>query len=394
MKLYNIFAIMLSAAAVCGTLTACSDDEPQVTPENPSVENTVLRPTSLAFSWHSIPGTNQYGYELTDPDGETVDNGVIKTTHIEFTGLQPATTYTLTVWAFNPVPGNTPSGKTVMELTTGQQIMLAAPGSLAVSYNSATGSFDATFNAVDNATFYHYELTGAEERSGDWTETGASFSNLATGDYALSVWADNDDPDYARSAPATVRFSVERVQLDQVTGLTISQDLEYSPETYIDFNKVANADRYLYTITGAEEKSGEFLYTQNNILLVPGDYTIELVAASNDPLFSNSPAVTQDFTVSQCELLPPAQSSISHTYSNGALTARWDAAPNATGYYFFLADANWNYIVDWDTQTTGTKYTYRGTLAPGTYCIGVSCITDSPYYTPDSDWSYYYFTIE
>lgn len=395
MKKINIFALLLSGAVLCGSLTACNDDEPQGTPEDPTVEVTKQRPTSLAFSWHAIEGINQYGYELTNPEGDIVDTGVLQGTSIEFNDLQPSTTYTLTVWAYTPVPGNTPSGKTVIEQTTGSQIILGAPQNLTASLNSATGNIDVTFSEVTDATYYHYELAGATQLSGDWTETSASFSNLATGEYALSVWADNEDPDYARSAAAIVRFSVDRIQLAAVTGLTISQDLDYSAETYIDFNAVANADKYLYTITGTEDKSGEFTEVMNNILLLPGNYSISLVAASNDPLYANSPAVTQDFTVSAIPLAQPDASTFSFTYTNGTLTIKWAAVKGATSYGYVLYDPDFNELVPYDdnVSTNTNSLTYTGQLTAGNYCLAICSYSTDPYTESDTDWTYYYFDI-
>lgn len=100
MKKIRIFAMLLSLACATG-FVACDDDEDvKQALQTPSVSDTFSDYQSLDFKWDAVDNTIQYGYKLYSSDDMVVEAGVTKGTEIRFTGLQPASTYKLLVWAF------------------------------------------------------------------------------------------------------------------------------------------------------------------------------------------------------------------------------------------------------------------------------------------------------
>lgn len=395
MKLRNIFNCLMAAAVICGPLTSCSDDDPQGVPENPDVEVSKLTARQIVFSWHDIEGVNQYGYELAGPDGKAIDKGVTDQTSVSYTDLEPATTYTLTVWSYYPIPGNTPSGKFTLTATTGELVQLRTPSELSVYKDTNTGALTASFAAVPGATYYHYEITGPVYASGDWTETVNIMPVLTRGDYTISVWADSDDPESCRSEAATATFTVTKAQLEQVTGLNIWQALDYYPHTYIDFNAVTGADQYLYNVTGTENVSGTFTGVENSLLLLPGNYTIELTAVASDGSYDNSLPLTESFTVSPANLKNPSAESLQWSYTGGTLSITWDAVDKVEIYWIYVFDYNTNsYVVESSSSTN--SFSQQVDLPAGNYEIWIQTQQDSdPYYSQYApDWLTYGFTIQ
>ena len=187
MKKIRIFAMLLSLACATG-FVACDDDEDvKQALQTPSVSDTFSDYQSLDFKWDAVDNTIQYGYKLYSSDDMVVEAGVTKGTEIRFTGLQPASTYKLLVWAFAGLDTDySTSPAAELTATTAALKTLSTPTNVAVANNTAT------WDAVENADSYSYTITTAEGgivNSGTVTTTSVRISGLEEGDYTFSVKA-------------------------------------------------------------------------------------------------------------------------------------------------------------------------------------------------------------
>lgn len=389
MKLSYLLPIALSAmmgAAIAG----CSSNNPEPVeidfPENAGLGVTGQSPNSLDFSWQSIDGVNQYGYELYHANGTKVAADVTQNTHVSFTDLEQNTVYTLKVYAYAPIPGNQ-SAIYTLEAKTGAQIPLATPANLQATIET-NGDVTISFGAVEHADYYQYELTSTlVSQSGEWTATTNTLSGLATDSYTLTVTAHSYDTDYCMSGAATIQFNLQQMMLDAPANLTISQDLSYSAETYIDFDAVPNADYYRYTVTGSETLSGEFYSNQNNLLILPGECTISVTAVSNNALFMESTPSTATYTVQKGEVGIPTINSVT-VNSDGVITV--NLTPGSHNEYWYA------YVYSYNTDETCEGYlnddmtftitNYDG----GMYSIYITpWCSDSTYYGDSAGWGGY-----
>lgn len=206
------FLLLIGVAAM---MAACNDDDIYVfdspVVDDPSLSGGIDANTvsALTFSWQAVEGVNQYGYELTDPDGKVQREGVTSETTIIFTKLSSSTTYTLTVEAYGANGVNT--RRFSMTGTTGDIISLSAPTGFTQSQEK--GKITITWNEVANADHYFYTVTDAagESIAEDTTDDNTiSLSGLAIGDYTLTVYATSDDETYSQSGTASYLFSRNR----------------------------------------------------------------------------------------------------------------------------------------------------------------------------------------
>lgn len=220
MKLYKSMVLAISLALGAG-LTACDDDVVRQELSQPSVSETAGNYQSLDFEWNAVANTSQYGYKLFAPDGSVVEAGVTPKTKASFDGLQPATTYTLRVWAFAGLDTDY-STSPVAEITatTAALVKLATPANLTVT-DDASGPV-ATWDAVENATSYNYVITdsqGTEVAGGTLTDASLKISGLEGGDYTFSVIATSDLGGFIDSDAATATFTYNVItELWRVTG--------------------------------------------------------------------------------------------------------------------------------------------------------------------------------
>lgn len=391
------YFLSTAITAVVGiALTACSSNDPEPVnidfPDSANIGVTAQSTNSLDFAWQSIKGVNQYGYELYHSNGTKVATDVTQSTHASFTDLEQNTLYTLKVYAYAPIPGNMTAVYT-LQAKTGSQIPLASPAPVTATIE-ADGSVTISFNAVDHADYYYYELASTLTTiSGEWTETTNSFSGLTSDSYTLTVTAHSYNIDYCHSEPATIQFAVETSMLPTPANLTISQDVTYSAETYIDFDEVPNADFYRYTVTGSETLNGEFYSNQNNLLILPGECTISITAVSNNPLFIDSAPATATYTVLKGEVTLPTINNVTID-TNGVVTV--DLTPGSHNDYWYAyiwcenTDQTEEGYLNDDFTFTLSSYAggqYAIYLIPGTY--------DSEYYGDSAgfgsytDWFYF-----
>ena len=206
-------------AAVCMTLSSCSDDTVTKTPlQAPVVSEGAKTVSTISFSWAPVEGASQYAYELYDADDKQVSGygGVTTATSYIATGLKHNTAYTLKVWAYSPLDGNrSTSPVATLTATTNAPQPLGKPQEAETSINGS--SVTVTWPQVDHATAYTYTLTSGGETIDSGTASGNSvtFGNLAIGDYTLTLVAISDDENYTDSEPFAVTFSVEKRKQEQ-----------------------------------------------------------------------------------------------------------------------------------------------------------------------------------
>lgn len=259
------YILPIAALAVSAALTSCGDDDEKVwvtdAPDIDISQNDASY-TSLTFEWEAVAGVNQYGYELTDPDGNMAARGVTDDNTITFTGLKPSTTYTLTVYIYGP--DGTTTRRIVITATTETLVKLATP---AVTAEQRGARIDLSWTAVDNAGYYHYSyLAGGSEVSGDTEECSLQLRGIPAGEYTISVTAMSDAEGYLPSEAANCTFSRIRNEKWSVEGNFTSALLGSANK----WNAVMTAyDDGSYTIAGWYGVAGydlEFTVNADNSL--------------------------------------------------------------------------------------------------------------------------------
>ena len=232
-KLYTLLAL-LGAMSFC---TSCEDDEVVKTPlGTTSISSANATVSSLTFSWEAVSGATQYAYELRDPDEALVKGDVTTGLMATFTGLKDNTTYTLTVWSYAALSSDkTTSPVAKLTATTAKIVPLEVP---APSSEMQNGQMVLSWDAVDNASYYSYQLYSLEddvetEITDSYTyDTSVAFDGLALGTYRFYIQAMSENEAYSNSE--IVKIDFERTKLEQkrikgtftgMNGATGSADL-------------------------------------------------------------------------------------------------------------------------------------------------------------------------
>lgn len=239
MKKTKIFAMLLSLACAAGFYSCSDDDEMKPALQNPTVSETAGAYNSLSFEWGDVANAVQYGYRLSDDGGVAIDAGVTHDKSVTFTGLQPATTYTLEVWAFAAIEGDysTPPAVT-LTATTDALIKLGTPADLALTSDDGY-TYTATWTAVENAKNYSYSVrssAGVEVASKTTSKTSVSLGSLENGDYTFTVYAVGYDG-YETGSMASAEFNVDKPEVTEtlytVKGTYYSEQLNRSWDAYM-----------------------------------------------------------------------------------------------------------------------------------------------------------------
>lgn len=220
MKRINILSILAAAALVMPMLAGCDDDDIVQTPlASPALSTSGSTASTLDFSWDKVDGATQYGYDLTDPDGNIVSGDVITGTTAHFTGLSEKTTYTLTVRAFAYIYGERTTSQVItLTGTTAARVPLDTPTGLHASMEN--GAMIVSWNSVANATQYYYTYSSGNgvERSSSTTGTSVALSGLSVGDYTFTIYAASSDYAYKESETAQFTFTRLRMEIGRVYG--------------------------------------------------------------------------------------------------------------------------------------------------------------------------------
>ena len=207
MRKLSIISTALTALLTLG-LGACSHDDGITsylsTPNPKSVSATV---STLSFNWAKVEGATQYGYELKNPAGTTVIEDVTNATQVTITGLEPATTYTLEVWAYADMKGKIgTSPAATIEGTTAATQQLAKPQ---LEVTLSAGTANVYWEAVPNATSYEYSYEDrGEEYSGSTTDCYLYLTGLTLDEHTVTVKAVSDMEEYTESDVASITFTV------------------------------------------------------------------------------------------------------------------------------------------------------------------------------------------
>lgn len=218
-KLYTLLAL-LGAMSFC---TSCEDDEVVKTPlGTTSISSANATVSSLTFSWEAVSGATQYAYELRDPDEALVKGDVTTGLTATFTGLKDNTTYTLTVWSYAALSSDkTTSPVAKLTATTVKIVPLEVPAPSAEMQN---GQMVLSWDAVDNASYYSYQLYSLEddvetEITDSYTyDASVTFEGLALGTYRFYIQAMSENEAYSNSEIVKIDFERTKLELKRVTG--------------------------------------------------------------------------------------------------------------------------------------------------------------------------------
>ncbi len=278
MKNFKILAMTLCCILAMG-FAACSDDDDAVKTalKDPALSNVSESVSSLTFSWDKVDNATQYGYELVDEAGEMVATDVTKGTSVKFTGLKPATTYTLSVWAYAPLYGEMSTSKiATLTGTTAATEPLAAPRPEATV---AAGVVTVTWEEVPHATSYVYSYPVLDKATaetnivtGETSDTSVTIEGLDLTAHTFTVYATSTDEAYTDSPEATVSFTISHDELYTVTGKYTSAHLGQT----FDVTMVAYDDNTytLFAWYGVDYYNFDFSVNADGVIVPNSSYAL------------------------------------------------------------------------------------------------------------------------
>ena len=240
MKKTKILAMLLSLACAAGFYSCSDDDDMKPALQSPTVTETAGAYNTLSFEWSDVADAVQYGYRLSDEGGVAIKAGVTQDKSVTFTGLKPATTYILEVWAFAAMDGDysTPPAVT-LTATTDALVKLGTPSNLALTSDNGY-TYTASWEAVANASEYAYSIRsseGVEVISDSTTATSVSLNGLGNGDYTFIVYAEGYDG-YESGSSTSAEFNVYKPEVIEplytVRGTYYSVQLNTSWDAYME----------------------------------------------------------------------------------------------------------------------------------------------------------------
>lgn len=200
--------------------SSCDDDSDSTekTPlDSPSVSTEETHVSSLSFTWAAVDGATQYAYELVDESSNIITGGVTSSTSVIVTGLAANTSYTLNVWAYADVAADkTTSPTTSITAKTDAIVALDQPDPAATT---AKGVVTISWPAVAYAASYKYSYTVGDEVIEDETSTNSvTLSNLAIGEYTITIYAVSGDEAHSDSEPISLTFMRAKAELWRKSG--------------------------------------------------------------------------------------------------------------------------------------------------------------------------------
>lgn len=266
------FILPIAALALTFGLTACNDDDEKVwVVDDPTIEinETGTSYNTLTFEWDALEGVNQYGYELSDPEGTIVARGVTDDTMVIFDELMPSTTYTLTVYAYGP--DGTTTRRFTLTGTTKTLVKLSAPE---LSATQTGARIYVTWNAVPDAGYYHYSyLLNNEEITGDTNDTTLELVGIPVGEYTISVMTVADGEGFESSETSNCNFSRNRNEMWSVTGDYISSILSSGNSWKVTMTAYDDGSYVLNDWYGVKGYNMEFTVNEDYSLNIETDVT-------------------------------------------------------------------------------------------------------------------------
>lgn len=260
MKYLKIFAIALLFA-----FTACDDDEKEISSylsmpaEGYTATSTV---SSLSFNWSPVKEATQYGWKLTDSEGNIIEGGVVAGTTVTVSGLTPSTPYIFEVWAYSQFKSNVGNSDVItIASRTDDPTKLETP---VLDYTLSGNVATVSWNEVEGALSYSYRVTSADglvDKSESTEDTSIKVKDLTSDvEYTVTVTAVNEGIEWLDSesssvsftyiyVPPTVTFTIDDLVGEytcHTTGWTFDEDWVEFDETYtIDISKVEGSDNQL-----------------------------------------------------------------------------------------------------------------------------------------------------
>lgn len=268
MKKTKIFAMLLSLACAAGFYSCSDDNDLKPALQSPTVSETTRAYNTLSFEWSEVANAVQYGYRLSDEGGVAVKAGVTHNKSVTITGLQPATTYTLEVWAFASMDGDYSTPPAVTQTaTTDALVKLGTPINLTATSEDDI-NYTVSWTAVTDAETYAYSIrksSGEEMTSASTSDTEVAVKDLETGDYVFSVYAMGYDGFESGSA-ASVSFHVEVPEVIKpvytVKGLYNSAQMNAS--WYATMEAYADGTYKILAFYGVEGYDLDFMIDASN----------------------------------------------------------------------------------------------------------------------------------
>ncbi|MBD5355888.1 MAG: hypothetical protein HDR88_02645 [Bacteroides sp.] len=366
MKQTKIFAMLFSLACSAGFFS-CSDDDVKTPLDEPVVTETAGSYNSLSFSWDKVIYAVQYGYRLSDNNAVVAEAGVTQATSVSFTGLTPATTYTLEVWAFAAMDGDysTPPAVT-LTATTDALVKLATPQHLTVTTEDGYMAF---WDAVTDALDYAYTITdseGAVVQENVTRETSVGLTGLPEGNYTFTVYADAHDG-FSSGDSASVQFKVESLIVYSVRGTYYSAQLGAAWEATMEY--YSNGVYSILAFYGVDGYNLDFKIDESNesdqFSFVNGEYVWDADAGYETwqiPTGLSNPSMLITYP----------------WYNYCYMTGNQTSGEVAIGGYYGENYANWDYdIFTWPSDNTGDMTVDDLVGTYNNHFVGSSSLTTS-----------------
>ena len=364
MKLKNIISLILMLLLVF-SFVSCKDehehidknndrfcDECQLVlaePEKLTTPNVTISKNGVA-GWATVANASGYAYKINGGEEKT----------ITATSVQLADGDKIVVKALGDNQKYSDSDYSAEKNYTKEVVEPTKLNAPVVSVSEDTGI--ASWDAVDNASYYIYKINDGEEKTTEETSV-----QLADGDKivvkAVGDGANFTDSDYSEEKTYTAKVEPQKLDAPVVT---------INDSGLAGWNTIANATGYVYKVNGGEEQTT----TATSLQLADGD-KIVVKAVGNGETFLDSD-FSEEKTYTAPEVLPEDPTPVKLgtpvvTISENGV-ASFSAVENATGYIYKINDGN-------EISTTETSVQ----LANGDRIV-VKAVGDGANFT-DSDYS-------
>ncbi|WP_458124717.1 S-layer homology domain-containing protein [Paenibacillus sp. Z3-2] len=358
------------------------------TPSTPLAAPSNVKVTGDQLTWDAVENAESYEVSITDSEGNIRPVTVPSGTTLDLSTLEPSLApgeYTITVMAKSndPAYADSQASAPVTYTVPTPATSLAAPSNVKVTEDQLT------WDAVENAESYEVSITDSEGNirpvtvpSGTTLDLSTLEPSLAPGEYTITVMAKSNDPAYAdsqASAPVTYTVPTPATSLAAPSNVKVTED-------QLTWDAVENAESYEVSITDSEGNIRPVSVPSGTELdlstlepsLAPGEYTITVMAKSNDPAYADSQAsapVTYTVPTPATSLAAPSNVKV----TEDQLT--WDAVENAESYEVSITDSEGNIRpVSVPSGTELDLSTLEPSLAPGEYTITVTAKSNDPAY--------------
>lgn len=348
-------------------------------------DGSVNLPTTITFKWNAVSGASAYHLQVST-DGSfnnlVVDNTGISGTSQQISGLSQETTY---YWRVNASTLVFVSGWSSTWSFTTLTNTLVAPTLLSPSNGAADQPVNITFswNSVQNATGYHFQLSTSSSFSAPvadraaLTSTSTTVNSLAEGQtYYWRVSADNP----ANTGPWSAVWSF--TILTSTNNLTAPNliypaDKAVNLPTTITFkwDSVKDATSYQFQLSSLPsfdsliKDDSNLARTSNTVSSLSNSKTYYWRAnaanSQNSGPWSNSKSFSTNAPLDPPTLISPADNSAGQPTD---LVFRWNPSANASQYHIQVStDGSFSNMVVDQGGITNASYQVNGLKTGTTY---------------------------